>query len=69
MRQIECPFCGGARGYEYWTGYDPRNGEPTGYWVACEPCHGTGEIEVEDEPRTLEDIEAEDEITVTKGYQ
>lgn len=55
-RMIACPECGGDRGWEVLTHYDPRDGDPKGYWQHCEVCEATGEIEIEVEPVTMEDI-------------
>lgn len=57
MRWIECPACDGGGGRETVTGYDPRNGNLTGYWTACDVCKGRREIEIEVEPLTLTDLE------------
>lgn len=57
-RMIECPYCDGARGYETITGYDPRDGQPTGFWTECPACKGKGEIWIETQPITLEDLDA-----------
>lgn len=57
-RFIECPECGSDGGHETWTGYDPRNGEPTGYWTTCSVCEGRREIEIEVEPVTIDDLDA-----------
>lgn len=56
-RMIECPNCGGDGGHETVTGYNPRNGETTGYWTTCQVCGGNREIEVEVEGITVEDLE------------
>lgn len=51
---IECPYCEG--GYCY-SGRDPDHDRR---WT-CEDCNGSGSIEAEPEPRTLEDMDNEDE--------
>lgn len=55
-RMIECPACDGEGGHTTLTSYDPRNGDPQGYWTACHVCEGKREIEIEVEPITLEDL-------------
>ena len=45
-RLIACPECGGDGGWETLTSYDPRNGEPLGYWTTCQVCEGKREIEL-----------------------
>lgn len=55
-RMIECPFCNGEGGQETITGYNPRNGEQTGYWTACHACEGKKEIEIEVEPIEMGDL-------------
>jgi hypothetical protein len=60
-RMIECPECGGEGGHHTLTSYDPRNGEPTGYWTTCSVCEGNREVEIAVEPITLEDLEYFDE--------
>lgn len=54
---IECPCCSGECRFEVWTGYDPRDGSPTGYYETCDECKGTGGIEIEPEPITLDDLD------------
>lgn len=56
-RMIECPHCSGEGGHETVTGYNPRNGETTGYWTTCPACEGKREIEIEVEPITLDDLD------------
>lgn len=56
-RLIECPACSGDGGWDTLTGYDPRNGEPTGYWTECDTCKGTRGIEIEDQPIEMEDLD------------
>lgn len=58
MRIVECPCCGGDGGAEIWSGYDPRDGQATGYWRTCECCEGRREVEVEVEPIEMEDLDA-----------
>jgi hypothetical protein len=57
-RMIECPECGGEGGHETLTHYDPRNGEPCGYWTTCGVCEGKREVEITVEPITLDDLDA-----------
>jgi hypothetical protein len=57
IRIITCPDCLGDGGWEILTGMDDRNGEPRGYWRGCEACEGCGEIEVEVEVVTAEDLD------------
>jgi hypothetical protein len=58
-RLIECPNCNGDCGWEILTGYNARNGEPTGYWQACDYCEARGEIEIEVEPIEMADLDFE----------
>ena len=52
---MPCPYCGGDKGWEVWTGgYNPRNGEPHGYWAEC--CE-TGTVEIETLPLECADLE------------
>jgi hypothetical protein len=44
---IECPACGGDCEFEHLTGYDPRDGNPTGWLERCSYCDGKGEVEEE----------------------
>ncbi len=43
-RFVECPSCLGERGFEVFTGYDPRDGSPTGWIEPCDYCGGSGEV-------------------------
>lgn len=56
-RAIECPQCGGDGGWETLTHYDPRNGEPRGYWTQCPTCDGRREIEIEVFPIEMVDLD------------
>ena len=47
LRMIPCPHCGGEGSWEVVTGYDPRDGQPTGWIERCATCGGTGGIEEE----------------------
>jgi hypothetical protein len=47
-RIIVCVCCGGDRGH---NDYDGR-------WHVCRACDGEGEIEIEVEPVTMEDLDA-----------
>ncbi len=47
MRFVECPACLGERGFEVFTGYDPRDGSPTGWIERCSYCDGRGEVQEE----------------------
>lgn len=49
---IACPRCNGEGREEHVTGYDPRDGSPTGWSNICSLCDGTGEVE--DEARSVE---------------
>jgi hypothetical protein len=49
-RIVECPACEGDPEWEVVTGYDPRDGSPTGWIERCSFCHGTGEVEIEAQP-------------------
>lgn len=50
IRIIECPHCEGERRIyiEDWDSYDSYE---------CSECNGTGGVEIEVEPVTLEDLE------------
>ena len=58
---IACPACGGECQFEYLTGYDPRDGSPTGWIEPCGFCKGKGEVVVDMTPITLEDLISETE--------
>jgi hypothetical protein len=61
-RIVTCDACNGDGGWESSpTGYNHVNGMPTTHWIACRLCDGKGEAEIEAEPRTLDDMEEEDE--------
>lgn len=51
-----CPTCGGDGEWE--SAPQPPDGRT--HTIKCHTCEGTGLIEREDEPRTLDDIEDED---------
>ncbi|WEX10307.1 hypothetical protein [Chelativorans sp. AA-79] len=52
-RMICCPNCGGDGG---WDGeFSPVH---YGHWTACTYCEGTGNIEVDVEPITADDLDA-----------
>jgi hypothetical protein len=55
-RLIDCPVCGGNCGFEHLTGYDPRDGSPTGWIEPCDYCHGRGYVLEELEPIEQEDL-------------
>lgn len=46
-RLVPCPRCGGEGSWEVLTGYDPRDGSPTGWVERCDACDGAGGIEEE----------------------
>jgi DnaJ-class molecular chaperone len=53
---VTCPACDGDGGGESTpTGYNPM----TTHWINCVVCDGKGEIEINIEPRTLEDMDEE----------
>lgn len=56
-KMIECTVCNGDRQFEVVTGYDPRDGQPTGYHQTCGACHGDGAEEIELQPITMDDLE------------
>jgi hypothetical protein len=56
-RFIACPYCDGQGGADVFTGVNPRDGSDQGYYERCEHCLGSGEIEGEAEPITLEDLD------------
>lgn len=58
VRHMACPHCGGDRGWEVWTGgYNPRNGEPHGYWNPCGFCDDEGGVWEPVLPITMEDLD------------
>jgi hypothetical protein len=59
-RFIECPNCGGDCEFAHLTGYDPRDGSPTGWIERCPTCRGRGEIEAELAPMTQDDLDERD---------
>lgn len=54
---IECTVCHGDRRIEVLTGYDPRDGQPTGYDYQCAACNGTGAEWVATQPIVLSDLD------------
>jgi hypothetical protein len=52
-----CIRCGEAGWFFHPTGYDPRDGQVTGYNTPCNYCDGSGTIEIEDELIELEDLD------------
>lgn len=58
---VACPACHGDGGHEHFTGgYNHYNGEPHTRWTRCDACEGSGSVEEEVQPRTLDDLEQED---------
>jgi len=61
---IDCPACDGeGRNITMGIVYEPGCGHPHHGEVdhgPCEACAGSGSIEIETEPRTLDDLEQED---------
>ena len=58
VRYMACPCCGGDRGWEVWTGgYNPRNGEPNGYWMECTACDHNGGVWERVFPIIMEDLD------------
>jgi hypothetical protein len=55
-RFADCPACGGECQFEHFTGYDPRDGSPTGWIERCDYCGGTGIAEISVEPIEQEDL-------------
>ena len=47
FRIIACECCGGDRGH-----FDDLNQR----WITCRACNGEGEIEIEPEPISLDDL-------------
>jgi hypothetical protein len=60
---VTCPACEGDGGWEiaetgsYGYRYDSRDGGLITHWTRCGECEGKGEVEIEPEIRTLEDVE------------
>lgn len=42
-----CPVCGGDGEFEVLEGFDPRTGDPLGYYDPCDFCGGKGEVETD----------------------
>lgn len=61
-RIVECLACEGEGRIEHsgYYGFDRETGTPLVHYSACECCNGTGGVEVELEPITLEDLEERD---------
>jgi DnaJ-class molecular chaperone len=57
---VACPACHGDGGHEHVTGFDPFNGSERVRFTRCDVCDGSGSVEEEVQPRTLEDLEQED---------
>lgn len=57
MIEAQCAACGGEGEFEVLTGYDPRDGAPTGYVETCGCCNGTGAEFVACEPITCDELE------------
>lgn len=55
-RTRDCPACGGDPEWEVLTGYDPRDGSPTGWIERCDCCRGTGVAEIPVEPVDQDDL-------------
>lgn len=53
----DCPSCGGDCQFEHLTGYDPRDGSPTGWIEKCDWCDGTGVAAIPTEPLSQEDLD------------
>lgn len=64
---IPCPHCAGDGGFEVWTGYDPRDGSPTGYTTECSYCGGTGDDFAEVLPIDDTDLDRLDEDGALPG--
>jgi hypothetical protein len=57
VRIIACPSCDGDRGWESAPyGIDYNDGSLLTSWIKCNECDGTGEVEIEVEPITLNDL-------------
>ena len=58
LRVICCPECGGDGGWERPTGgYNHNDGSLYTMWVECRACDMTGEVEVEVQPITADDLD------------
>ena len=68
---MHCPDCDGDGGWESAPrGYDHINGEPITDWIKCRACNGSGQIEDEDDPMTMEDaLMLDAEILRSQGVE
>jgi hypothetical protein len=57
-RIIVCEACLGDRGHDVPYDIDRVNGALIERWVPCRACDETGEVEVDDEPIGMEDLDA-----------
>lgn len=55
-RRVPCPECGGDGGFSYPVGLNSRTGELIERVQPCVACEATGEVEIEVEPITMEDL-------------
>lgn len=53
---LVCEACGGDGGWDYVVGRDPNG--PVWRWQECTRCLGRGDLEIDGEPITLEDLDA-----------
>jgi hypothetical protein len=54
---VACPACQGEGGHEHVTGFDYVDGSERVRFTRCDVCEGTGSVEEEVQPRTLDDLE------------
>jgi DnaJ-class molecular chaperone len=57
-RIVDCPACEGEGAFEHVTGYDPRDGSPTGWIDQCRYCGGEGSVIEDAELIDEDDLEA-----------
>ena len=55
-----CPDCHGEGGHPHVVGMNHYNGDIIERWTCCDTCEGSGSVEEEVQPRTLDDLEQED---------
>lgn len=55
-----CPACNGEGGHSWPVDINRFDGSVIERTAMCEECQGSGSVEVEPEPRTLNDLEQED---------
>ncbi len=57
---VACPACHGDGGHSYPVDINRFDGSVIERTTLCETCQGSGSVEEEVQPRTLNDLEQED---------